>query len=201
MKSEYTKFALAAVLLLAAACTAPASDPMQRLEHARSLDEARPVAAFELTDQHGREFTQARLRGKWNVLFAGFTHCPDICPTTLTLLATAQKRAGIGSEDLRMVFVSVDPERDKPAHLAEYLGHFDSEWTGLSGAKEELDHLMDSLQMAYVRVPMGNGEYTMDHSTALALIDPEGRMRGYFKAPLNAAELAEDLGRIARAGR
>lgn len=168
--------------------------------HATMLDEPRIIAEFRMEDQHGREFTDANLKGKWSVFFTGFTHCPDICPTTLGLLASAQKRAGIGPEDLRTVFISVDPERDTPSHLAEYLAHFDPEWTGLSGEKEELDRLMASLQMAYVRVPMGDGDYTMDHSTALVLIDPEGRMQAYFKAPQDAMELAEDLRRIAQAG-
>lgn len=174
---------------------------MASLEHARALDEPRPVAAFRLSDQHERVFDETQLRGTWSVLFAGFTHCPDICPATLSLLASAQKRAGVASDRLRTIFVSVDPERDTPGHLTEYMDHFNPEWTALTGEKAQIDRLLDSLEMAYVRVPMGNGEYTMDHSTALVLIDPEGRMRGYFNAPLDAAELAEDLGRIARAGR
>ncbi|WP_147307701.1 SCO family protein [Wenzhouxiangella sediminis] len=174
---------------------------MTSLEHARALDEPRPVAAFRLADQHGQVFEDTQLRGTWSVLFVGFTHCPDICPATLSLLASAQKRAGIAPDRLRTIFVSVDPERDTPGHLAEYMGHFNPEWKALTGEKAVIDRLLGSLEMAYVRVPMGNGEYTMDHSTALALIDPEGRMRGYFAAPLNAAELAEDLGKIARAGR
>jgi len=81
------------------------------------------------------------------------------------------------------------------------MGRFNPDWTALTGERAETDRLLGSLEMAYVRVPMGNGEYTMDHSTALVLIDPDGRMRGYIAAPLDAAELAEDFGRIARAGR
>lgn len=199
MKIGYALLHFAVTSLFIVGCTAEA--PSRSLMHATMLDEPSSVAEFRMRNQHGREFTNAQLQGKWNVLFAGFTHCPDICPTTLALLASAQKRADIGPGTLRTIFVSVDPERDSPAHLAEYLAHFDSGWTALSGEKEELDRLMTSLQMAYVRVPLGNGDYTMDHSTALVLIDPEGRMQGYFKAPLDAAELAEDLGRIARTGR
>lgn len=199
MKAQCALLYLAAACLFVVGCTAEA--PLQSLTHATVLEEPRAVAAFRLSDQEGRDFTNAQLRGKWNVLFAGFTHCPDICPSTLALLASAQKRAGISPDRLRTVFVSVDPERDTPEVLAEYLAYFNSEWTALTGEKEELDRLMDSLQMAYVRVPMGNGDYTLDHSTALVLIDPKGRIRGYFTAPLDADALAEDLGRIARAGR
>lgn len=199
MKTECALFHLAAACLLIAGCSS--EDPARSLAHATMLDEPRALAAFRLSDQHGRAFTQAQFAGSWSVLFAGFTHCPDICPATMAMLASAQKRAGISTDQLRTVFVSVDPERDTPVHLAEYLAHFNSEWTALTGEKEELDRLMTSLQIAYVRVPMGNGEYTMDHSTALVLIDPEGRMRGYFKAPLDVDALSEDLGRLARVER
>lgn len=199
MKCALTFVTLAAACLFLGACSS--GDPVQSLEHASILDEPRALAAFHLTDRHGHEFTQAQFAGSWSVLFAGFTHCPDICPATMAMLASAQKRAGISTDQLRTIFVSVDPERDTPAQLTEYLAHFNSEWTALTGEKEELDRLMTSLQMAYVRVPMGNGEYTMDHSTALVLIDPEGRMRGYFTAPLDVDALSEDLGRLAQVER
>lgn len=201
MKIRYTLLHLASLCLLVTGCSDVDSDPMPSLEHARTLSEPRPLAAFHLSDQHGRDFTHEQLRGNWSVLFAGFTHCPDICPSTLALLASAQKSADISPSRLRTVFVSVDPERDTPEHLAEYIAYFNPEWTGLTGQKTELDRLLGSLELAYVRVPTGNGEYTMDHSTALVLIDPQGHMRGYFTAPLDAAELAEDLEKITRAGR
>lgn len=201
MKRRFVLLYVALPALLMTACSAVSSDPTASLQHARILNEPRPLASFRLSDQHGRAFDETQLRGTWSVLFVGFTNCPDICPATLSLLALAQKRAGVAPDRLRTMFVSVDPERDTPEHLAEYMGYFHPEWTALTGEKAEIDRLLGNLEMAYVRVPMGNGEYTMDHSTALVLIDPEGRMRGYFAAPLDAAELAEDLGSIARAGR
>lgn len=190
-------------ILLAALITGGCSsaDPTRSLEHATVLAEPRPVAGFRLTDQHGRDFTQEHFRGRWYVLFTGFTHCPDVCPATLGLLASVQNRAGINSERLVTVFVSVDPERDTPERLTEYLGFFDPDWIGLTGPAADLQRLLASLELAYVRVPTGGGGYTMDHSTALVLIDPEGRMRGYFTAPLDAAALAGDLGKLAGAGR
>jgi len=192
-------FYIVAACLLINGCVATDTDPMETLEHASVLSEPRPVAAFQLSDQHGRIFTQEQLRGSWTILFAGFIHCPDICPGTLALLADVQERAGISPDQLRTVFVSIDPERDTPENLAEYLDYFNPEWIALTGQKPELDQLMASLELAYVRVPVGGGEYTMDHSTALVLIDPEGRMRGYFTAPLDVDELVHDLGRIAQA--
>lgn len=194
-----TSLALAGLLVLA--CSDRQAESTPSLLYGRMLDAPRSLATFELVDQHGDPFVRERLGDRWSILFAGFTHCPDICPTTLATLTAAQKRAGISSDQLQIVFLSVDPQRDSPEHLAAYMRHFNPEWTALTGAKAEIDRLLGSLEMAYVRVPMGNGEYTMDHSTALVLIDPDGRMRGYFTAPLDAAELADDLGRIARAGR
>lgn len=201
MKRLLALLYLALPPLLVAGCFSVSSDPMPSLGHVRALDESRPIAAFRLSNQHGEMFDETQLRGMWSVLFVGFTHCPDICPATLSLLASAQKRAGVAPDRLRTIFVSVDPERDTPEHLAEYMGYFNPEWTALTGEKAEIDRLLGSLEMAYVRVPMGDGEYTMDHSTALVLIDPAGRMRGYFTAPLDAAKLAEDLGKIARVER
>lgn len=199
MRTGCALLSLIVASLLIKGCMEIDADPVESLEHATVLSVPRLLADFQLSDQHNRTFTQDQFRGSWTVLFAGFTHCPDICPGTLALLADVQKRAGISSEQLRTVFVSVDPERDTPENLAEYLTFFNSEWTALTGPKSELDRLMASLELAYVRVPTGGGEYTMDHSTALVLIDPEGRMRGYFSAPLDAEALVDDLGRIAQA--
>lgn len=159
------------------------------------LESPRPVADFTLVDQHGEMFQASELRGHWTVLFSGFTHCPDICPATLGLLKSVEERLD-GAPTHRTVFVSVDPDRDTPERLREYLEWFDPEWIGLTGKNAELDGLLDSLGMAHVRVPQGEGGYTMDHATAVVLINPDGDMVGYWKAPLDAAALAEDLGRL-----
>jgi len=179
-----------AALLLLAACSDPAPTP--KLDHLVSLDPPRDVAAFELTDQHGRPFTAADLRGRWTVLFVGFTHCPDICPTTLGLLASVDNRLPEARRPLQFVFVSADPERDTPARLRDYVGLFNADWTALTGPFDQLDRLLDSLQLAYVKVPVGNGDYTIDHSTALVLIDPQARMAGFYPAPHEPAELLAD---------
>lgn len=158
-----------------------------------ALDPPRDVAEFELADQHGRPFTTADFRGRWTVLFVGFTHCPDICPTTLGLLASVENRLSEARRPLQFVFVSADPERDSPARLREYVSLFNADWTALSGPFDQLDRLLDSLQLAYVKVPMGDGDYTIDHSTALVLIDPQARMAGFYPAPHEPAELVVDL--------
>lgn len=166
-------------------------DKSAELRHARVVDPPWPVATFELTDHTGAPFLRDDLTGRWTVLFSGFTQCPDICPATLGILKAAGE--GLDASRVRTVFVSVDPERDTPERLAEYLAWFDDGWIGLTGEREALKRLLDSLQMAYVRVPAGNGEYTMDHATAVALIDPHGRMVAFWPAPLDVGELREDL--------
>ncbi len=162
------------------------------LQHARIADPPWPVAAFELVDHTGAPFSRNELMGHWTILFSGFTHCPDVCPATLGILRAAQHGLG-DTRSLRTVFVSVDPQRDTPERLAEYLAWFDEDWIGLTGERDELERLLGSVQMAYVRVPTGNGEYTMDHATAVALIDPSGRMTAYWRPPLDAAMLRNDL--------
>lgn len=181
-------------LLVLAACSDSAPEP--DLDHLVALNPPREVAAFELTDQHGRTFTAADLRDRWTVLFVGFTHCPDICPTTLGLLASVENRLVKARRPLQFVFVSADPERDTPSRLRDYVGLFNAEWTALSGPFDQLDRLLDSLQLAYVKVPMGDGDYTIDHSTALVLIDPWARMTGFYPAPHEPAELVADLGNL-----
>lgn len=172
------------------------NDSQTNLEHMVALATPRSVAEFELVDQHGQPFGTAGLRGRWTVLFLGFTHCPDVCPTTLGLLASVQKRLPESDPPLHVVFVSADPERDTPSRLGQYIGFFNGDWTALSGPLDQLDRLVDSLQLAYVKVPTGHGSYTIDHSTALVLINPQAQMAGFYPAPHQPAALAADLRRL-----
>lgn len=178
-------------LLLLASCT-QRNEPLV-LTYGTLTDTPRPIAEFQLTDQTGAAFSRADLLGQWTLLFSGFTHCPDICPLTLGIIRNAEEKLEAPGHH-RVIFVSVDAERDTPALLREYLGWFDRDWVGLSGSRAALTPLLDSLELGYVRVPLGpEGDYTMDHSTAVVLIDPEARLVGYWKPPLDAGRLAADL--------
>ena len=182
------------VLLTVAGCGEDRGESLS-LQHARVVDPPWAIAAFVLVDHTGAQFSREDLEGHWTLLFSGFTHCPDVCPATLGILRAAQR--GLDrSQPLRTIFVSVDPERDTPERLAEYLAWFDEDWMGLTGERDQLDRLLGSLQMAHVRVPTGNGEYTFDHATAVALIDPQGRMTAYWRPPFDASMLREDLARL-----
>jgi protein SCO1/2 len=156
-----------------------------------ALTEPRALPGFALVDQSGRAFDAGRFEGRWSLLFTGFTHCPDVCPTTVALMADVRRR--VPREDLQFVFLSVDPERDSPEAVARYLAHFDPALVGATGARAEMERLTAGLGLAQVRNPEVDGEYTVDHSTAFVLIDPEARLAGYFSAPHQREALAADL--------
>lgn len=163
------------------------------LSYGTVLPAPRPLAAFILTDQHGAAFANANLVGQWTVIFSGFTSCPDICPLTLALLKSAEEQMS-GQRHHNVVFITVDPERDSAASLKQFINWFEPRWTALTGADKELSTLLASLGMAQVRLPALEGEkYSIEHSTALVLLDPQGRMAGFWKAPLDPAELAADF--------
>ena len=170
-----------------------ATDPAPALEAGTVLPEPRALPDFALVDHNGRAFGPTDLAGQWTLVFAGFTHCPDICPATLAILAGLDERLQAEGVELQMLFVSVDPERDDPATLAQYVAHFSPRLTGATGDKPAIDALMEGLGFAYIKVPLGGGNYTVDHSAALALVDPRGRVAAYFTPPLRPAALAADL--------
>ena len=151
------------------------------------------IAAFELRDQHDQVFDLARLHGKWSLLFFGYTHCPDICPTTLATLKQVHQLLGEQNKIVQYVFVSVDPERDTPAVLESYVHYFSPEFLGVSGPTGELDKLTKALGVFYKLEKNTTGDYLVDHSAAVFLVDPQARMRGLFSAPQNAQQMATNL--------
>jgi protein SCO1 len=166
------------------------------------LPEPRPVAGFDLVDGAGRPFSAERLQGRWSLLFFGFTHCPDVCPSALYDLDLASRRlAEAGNETgvaHQVVFVSVDPERDTPERIAQYVAHFNPEFIGASGAHEQLEALTAQLGVAY-RIEAheaGSERYDVVHSASVILIDPRGRLRGAFPPPLDAQGMARDLANL-----
>ena len=161
-----------------------------------ALLEPRPIADFAFLDEEGLPFERKDLEGRWSLLFTGFTHCPDVCPTTVALMSELRHRTS--RDDLQFVFVSVDPERDTPEVVAAYLAHFDPELVGTTGARAEMERFTSALGLAQVRNPGVGDEYTIDHSTALVLVDPKARIAGYFQAPHQRDALAADLSALPR---
>lgn len=161
-----------------------------RINGAVVLNSPRIFSDFELVDHQGELFNQERLQDVWSIVFFGFTHCPDICPTTLaTLNDTYSKLKDREQERLQIVMISIDPERDTVEKLAQYVPYFNDEFIGVTGNKHLIRRLTAELNIAYNQVPLDSGDYTVDHSTQLVLINPKGHYHGFFKAPHNEIKL------------
>jgi len=182
--------ALAAGVFVALRTQAPAAPAT-----ALVLPAPNPVPEFSLLNQHGNAVDQAVFEGQWDLVFFGFTHCPDICPTTLQVLASAKKAlAENGRQTLpRIVLVSVDPERDTPEILGEYVNYFGQGNLGLTGTLEEIRKLTGGLGIFFEK-QLGDGEtYAVDHSAAVLVIDPDGRFHSLFGGPHVVDNYVRDL--------
>jgi protein SCO1 len=174
--------------------TSARSPPKVALRSGTLLAEPQPLPSFSLTTHTGAAFDETDLRGRWHLVFFGFTHCPGVCPATLTLLNDV--RARLGMEQLGVVLVSIDPERDTPVVMAKYLAAFQPPILGLTGSGEAIDALAAGVGVAHRKIEMADGEYMVDHTAAVFVIDPEGRRAAVFTPPLAAAPMAEDLRRL-----
>lgn len=194
--------AIASGMLLARSVLTGGASTQLGLTKATFIDPARPLPEFRLTDQNGAEFTPSRLEGRWSLMFFGFTHCPDVCPTTLGMLAQVEKQLADlpQSERPQIVLVSVDPKRDTPAQLAPYVKFFSPSFTGVTGSQAAIDDFTRALGVPVAMTPTSNGDYTVDHSAAIFLIDPDGAMRALFSTPHVSQEIAQDYRRIVDAG-
>ena len=133
---------------------------------------------FVLTDQQGRKFDSRTLAGTPHVMFFGFTHCPDVCPNTLARLAKLRRQLGKGDEAFRILFVSVDPERDTPAELAKYMTLFNTPVTALTGTPQEIADVTRSFGIYAKKAPGKDGNYSVDHSAQVLLFDGNGKFSG-----------------------
>lgn len=167
------------------------------LQNGTLLPKGRAIATFSLTDHEGQPFGNAQLHGHPSLLFFGFTHCPDVCPTTLALLAQLARQKPIA--DLRLLFVTVDPGRDDTLTLKRYVDAFSPQLVGLRGADNELTKLMQSVGAARFLQPQADGNYQVDHSATLYLIDANGRLAAIFTPPFSLPLLDSDLRLAARA--
>jgi protein SCO1/2 len=136
---------------------------------------------FSLTDQNGRTVTDRDLKGKPFLVFFGFTHCPDVCPTALFEVSEIMRSLGPDADRVRVLFVTVDPERDTPALLKDYLSSFDPHLSALSGDPEAVAAVAKAYRVYYKKVPLSEGGYTMDHTAIVYLMNKDGR----FVSPFN----------------
>lgn len=158
------------------------------------LPASRSLPSLPLTDQDGQPRTLGQPGDKWSLVFFGYTFCPDICPTTLAELRQLSSLLPPQTRDrLQVVMVSVDPHRDTPAQLKQYLGYFDPGYIGLTGDLADIQKLAGTVGIPFIPGDTSRENYTVDHSGNLVLLAPDGTQRGFIRAPLNPAKLAGQL--------
>jgi protein SCO1/2 len=151
---------------------------------------------FRLVDQNGKTVTDADLRGRWSLIYFGYTHCPDACPTALNDIAIALDELGPKRAEVRPVFVTVDPERDTPEVLKAYVTSFDAPITALTGTPEEIAQAAKGYRVYYAKHPEAGGDYSIDHSSVIYVMDPEGRFTASFTHQNTPEEIAERLKKL-----
>ncbi len=162
------------------------------------------LPSFNLQQSDGTPLIPGELKGHWTLVFLGFTHCPDVCPTTLARLAQAQKQwaALPDASRPRVLFISVDPDRDTPDRVGEYAHGFDKDTLAATGDVPALETLARSMSLVFAKVPAPEGapadQYGIDHSTSLAVLDPQARMAGVVVAPVDPKAIAADMLALAR---
>ncbi len=177
--------------------------PPRLSQHVTLYPEPKPLPEFRLTDEHGRTATRDTFDGAWSLVFFGYTHCPDVCPTTLgqmQQLLHVWRKAPEASAPPRMVFVSVDPQRDTPQRLATYLGHFGEGFHGLTGDRQQIEHLAQAAGAFYRLHDPGESAagYLVDHSASITLVDPRARIVAIFPPPIDTRRMLADLREIIR---
>ena len=180
-----------------------------RLQVVKLFEQPRELPAYSLQQSDGTQLVPGELKGHWTVVFLGFTHCPDVCPTTLAQLAQAQKQWATLPDATRprVLFVSVDPERDTPDRIGEYAHAFHKDTLAATADLPALEAFARSLSLVFMKVPAPDGtppdQYSVDHSAALAVLDPQARMAGMVPqsqdAPLDPQAVAADLLALTRA--
>lgn len=149
---------------------------------------------FHLTDHTGKPRTLGDFRGKAVLLFFGYTHCPDACPTTMAKMARAVDLLGEDGKRVQGLFVTLDPARDTAQVLAEYVPAFHPSFLGLNGSEAEVGHVAENFKLFFARqAPDASGFYTVDHQAAVFAFDPQGRLRLYFRGDTESAVIAHDL--------
>lgn len=161
------------------------------------FDAPRQIPDIQLTSAEGQDWGKTDLQGQWNLLFFGYTFCPDICPTTMAELR--QLTHALPEEDreqLQVTMVSVDPNRDTPEQMSSYLQFFDAGFAGATGDPAQLAKLAQALSIAYIEPDTSEANYLVDHSGQIVIVDPQSRYVGFIRPPLRPAELSQLLPRI-----
>jgi protein SCO1/2 len=196
-----TRFVVAAVLLAAAlVLAAGALLGLALHENPKGVGGTLLASAiggpFHLVDQNGKAVSDADLKGKWQLLFFGYTHCPDTCPTALNEISLALDRLGKKRNEVEIVFITVDPERDTPEVLKSYVESFDAPIIALTGAADQVAQAAKAYRVYYAKHPRPDGSYDMDHSAVIYVMDPQGRFTATFTPDATADAMAERLQKL-----
>tara|TARA_Y100001968_G_C19272809_1_gene675130 strand:+ start:114 stop:695 length:582 start_codon:yes stop_codon:yes gene_type:complete len=161
------------------------------------IDPPRQLAEFNLVDDKGEIFLPEQFNNKWNILFFGFTYCPDICPLTMKQMSDVKEMLGEDAQKIRVFLVSVDPDRDKPENLRVYLDNFSNNFRGLTGEIDQIYKFSTQVNAPFFPV-VNNPEpnYTVDHSGSLVIIDPDAKYAGFFRAPHDTSKITKALASI-----
>lgn len=172
----------------------PAPVVQQRSQAVEMVDFGGP---FTLTGSDGQPFSSARLSGRPYAIFFGFTHCPEVCPTTLARLVRLRQQLGPQGERLQILFVTVDPERDGPAEVGKYASLFNAPITGLTGSPAQIEQVKKKFGIYSQKVPAEGGDYSVDHTSTVLLFDPGGEFTGTIAPEENDQAALAKLQRIA----
>lgn len=171
--------------------------PKAMPEHALVFPQPRAIEGFHLIDQDGKAFTEKDLVGQWDVIFFGYTSCPDICPATLQIMQQAWKELEQqkATSDLRFIFVSVDPARDTPEKIKSYLNYFNPAFIGLTGDEQQVAHLSEQFGVFFIKNVQANDQsnYLMEHTGSVMFIDPKGEYYANLSPPFDGKILAQEV--------
>ncbi|WP_455201273.1 SCO family protein [Kaarinaea lacus] len=201
-KRKFTSYTIAALLLIAALVVGLgisinlSAKPDDIPEELRGLIKKQAIAVpeFELVDQKNQPLNKERLKGAWTFMFFGYTHCPDVCPLTLTELDNAANQINDlqnSNRKIQYVFISVDPNRDTPASLGEYVSYFGAKFIAATGSEQALKQLAGPLGIKFERGIGTENEYLVNHSSTMLLIDPQAQYYARFRAPHYAEEIID----------
>jgi protein SCO1/2 len=194
MRGRRTLLGALATLVLLAACEPPPGATARPAFKAIDITGADYARGFELPDASGKLRTLADFKGQVVVVFFGFTHCPDVCPSTMAELAEVKRQLGPDGEKLRAVFITVDPERDTPQVLGPYVSAFDPAFVALRGTPEQTREVAKSFKVHFQQTPGSTpGSYTVDHTAGSFVFDPQGRVRLFVRYGSGADALLHDI--------
>lgn len=170
-----------------------------KLQKATSLHTSpRALPNFSLTNHLNSDFSNQDLVGSWNMIFFGFTHCPDVCPLTLSTLDQVANELANFKNIPRSIFISVDPKRDQPEQLKQYVEHFNHQMIGLTGEKDQIDELTQSMGAIYAIADNSSDDYLVDHSAHIFVTAPDGKLVALFSTPHDAKTIANDFKHISK---